>query len=139
MKPKGINSAEINEKNGKQILVRECPCITSNVGECKQCKKDPHRVQLCTLLNGHIEYTLDNSNKGYTRITDPKTIFYIDFTQLYKLDNLADTALKNIDEQEFEINLPTNPYTQEECIELFQKTKAQVTKDLRSMIAEPGS
>ena len=139
LKPKGINPAEINKNNGKQILVRECPCITSNEGECKECKKDPHRVQLCTLFNGHIEYTLDNSNKGYTRVTDPKTIFYIDFTQLYKLDSLADTALKSIEDQEFEINLPINPYTQEECIELFQKTKTQVTEDLRSMIAEPGS
>ena len=139
LKPKGISSAEINENNGQQVLVRDCPCISTNEGECKQCKRDPYRVQLCTLLNGHIEYTLDNSNKGYTRVTDPKTIFYIDFTKLYKLDNLADTALTNLDKQEFEINLPTNPYTQDECIELFQKTKTQVTEDLRSMIAEPGS
>jgi hypothetical protein len=139
LKPKGVSPEEINANNGKQILVRDCHCITTKEGECNQCKKDPHRVQLCTLVNGHIEYTLDNSNKGYTRLTDPKTIFYIDFTRLYKLDNLADTALKSLNNQEFEVNLPVNPYTQEECIELFQKTKAQVTEDLRSMIAEPGS
>ena len=139
LKPKGINADKINEENGTQVLVRECPCITTTKGECNLCKQDPQRVQLCTLLNGTIVYTLDNSNLGHTRITTPKTIFYIDFSKLYKLDNLANVALKNINEQEFEINLPTNPYTEEECNELFQKTKQQVTEDLRSMIAEPES
>ena len=137
--PKEVPSHIINSLNGVKVLVRTCACVFKTNEECIECLTDPSRVQICNFMNGAIQYTYDNTYIGYAQNIDQKTKFFFDTKPLFNLPDLAKSALDQLEEESFEVNAPVNPYTEEECEELFQKTREQVTKDLRSIIAEPAS
>ena len=138
LKLKNLDPNIINEKNGETLLVRECPCIYETGNECDQCKTEPNKVQMCKLFNGLIDYIQDNTSSGISFSITTNSIYYVDFQQLFKMDELAQQALEDLGKHKFEVDLPENQYTDKECQDLFQKTKNQVSLDLRSIIAEPG-
>ena len=140
IKPRTQDCAAINSRNGEKVLVRECPCVSGEKGEeCEACIRSENQVQMCTLINGRIKYTVDNTHSGCTRTITPKTSFYITFNTIFNMKTLAEQALEDLDDQRFEFEVPRNQYSEQECDELFNKTKEEVTKSLRSIVCEPSS
>ena len=140
IKPRTKDYASVNCRNGAKILVRECPCVSEEEGgECEPCIRSENRVQMCTMVNGKIRYTVDNTHSGCTRTITPKTPFYVTFDTIFNIKTLAEHALNNLDDEEFEFEAPTNQYTEQECNDLFDKTREEVTKSLRSIVCEPSS
>ena len=137
LNPKSVQPAEINEKNGSKVLARRCPCIL--VEECDTCLRTEGNVQICSLLNGTISFVIDNTSSPTSYIITPKDPFYISFQTTFDLGDVAKTAINSIQDLDFEIDAPTNPYSDLECKELFQKTREEVTATLRSIAAEPES
>ena len=137
LQPRGVAAHDMNSRNGSRTLVRECPCILTE--ECEACIRSERSVQACNLINGRLTYVVDNTHSGYSRTIGPKTDFFISFEPVFNMEHLAEEALASLPTREFEIELPRNPYTEEECEELFQKTREEVTASLRSIIAEPAS
>ena len=137
LKPREVVAWEMNSRNGSRTLVRECPCIFTE--ECETCIRSDKNVQTCDLVNGKLTYVVDNTHSGSSRIIGPRTNFYVTFEPVFNLEHVAEEALASLPTREFEVEKPRNPYTEEECEELFQKTKEEVTASLRSIIAEPSS
>ena len=135
--PKHAQESDINKKNGSKVLVRECPCILQS--ECDECIRSMGRVQMCSLLNGQIEYTVDNTHSSFSYTITPKNKFYVSFEKVFSMGELAETALEHLPTCEFEVDKPINPYSEQECQELFQQTREEVTSSLRGIIAEPES
>ena len=140
IKPRTKDHASINLRNGAKVLVRECPCVSRKEGEeCEECIRAENKVQMCTLANGKIKYVVDNTHSGCTRTITPKTPFYITFNTIFNIKSLAEHALDGLEDQQFEFETPSNQYTEQECNDLFDKSREEVTKSLRSIIAEPSS
>ena len=137
LQPRGVRVEDLNSKNGCRLLVRECSCIMTE--ECETCIREGRNVQVCDLINGKMTYVVDNTYNGCSRKISPKTDFYINFETVFDMDQVAREALSLLPTREFEVDLPRNPYSEEECAELFQKTKEEVTASLRSIVAEPAS
>ena len=133
--PKKVSPDAINRRNGTSVLVRECKCILTT--ECEECARSLSRVQMCSLINGQIEFTVDNTHSSISYTLTPKDIFYISFEQIFSMKEIAKTALTQIPSCEFEIDMPINPYGEQECQELFQQTREEVTASLKAIIAEP--
>ena len=140
LKPRGPLVDSLNSRNGTKVLVRECPCVSEAGGsECDSCIRSENRVQMCTLDNGSIRYVVDNTHSGCSRNVTPKTSFYVTFDSIFDMKNLAEHALENLEDYQFDYDLPTTQYSEKECNDLFNKTKEEVTKSLRTIIAEPAS
>ena len=140
LKPRGPLVDSLNSRNGTKVLVRECPCVSEADGsECDSCIRSENRVQMCTLDNGYIRYVVDNTHSGCSRNVTPKTSFYVTFDSIFDMKNLAEHALENLEDYQFDYDLPTTQYSEKECNDLFNKTKEEVTKSLRTIIAEPAS
>ena len=135
--PKQVPENVLNDNNGSQVLVRECPCILTS--ECEQCIRSHNRVQMCKVLNGRVDYTVDNTHSAISYTVTPKDKFYISFENVFSMGELAEAALEQLPYCEFEIDKPINPYNDQECNDLFQKTREEVTSSLRGILAEPES
>ena len=135
LKPKNVPLPSVNERNGSKVLVRQCPCILST--ECEACTSSATRVQMCALMNGTLSFTVDNTANSSSYMLTPKDAFYISFQSIFSLGEVAETALACLPDLDFEIKAPENPYSESECNELFQRTRDEVTKSLRSIAAEP--
>ena len=140
IKPRTKDLASVNYKNGTKVLVRECPCVTENEGEeCESCIRSENQVQMCTLVNGTIKYTVDNTHSGCSRTITPKNPFFVTFDTIFDIKSLAERALDGLEDEEFEFEVPTNQYSEQECNDLFDKTREEVTRSLRSIVCEPAS
>ena len=146
LKPDAPNH-EINNKNGAKILIRRCPCVQELAGtqeatlaECETCiNPDTSTIQIGYLCNGIIEYQYDNTKSNASFTIDPTDTFFITFEKIFNLKDLAQNALGTLHTLEFEVDVPSNQYSEEECANLFQTTKEKITNQLRAICAEPES
>ena len=129
----------INDRNGSKMIIRTCPCFLEGM-ECDTCiDPDASDVKTGYLCNGDIEVNYDNTRSSTAASVSEKDLFYVTFEKIFPLRSLAETALNNVGRMEFEVDIPTNPYTEEECKSLFQASKEQITDQLRAIVAEPES
>ena len=133
------SKSDLNAANGRKILIRKCPCIY-DASECETCiNPRTSEIQVGYICNGTIDYQYDNTRSCTTFTLDTGDTFYISFEKIFDLDAIANTALGQIDQTTFDVNVPTNPYSDQECDNLFQATKEQITHQLRAICAEPES
>ena len=137
--PRSVDKDLINSANGTKLVARRCDCLWKTGEECAPCLTDSTENQLTALHNNEIPYVYDNTGSGTRHYVDQAVRFYISFPELFKLDQLAKLTLETLDRYDWDINPPENQYTEDECLRLFNKTKEEVTKSLRSIIAEPES
>ena len=134
-----INKTELNDANGKKILIRKCPCIRA-APECELCiNPETSEIQVGYICNGLIEFQYDNTKSNTTFTLDTDATFYITFEKIFDLGAIAQTALGKMDQTTFEVDVPKNQYSEEECNNLFQASKDQITEQLRAICAEPES